>query len=129
MSDPHDDNNTVDLTEPAHVEEETTTPTASNPLPPDTDAHSSTIPAATSAGARGEWRGGEVKGSLKSASWKSVTPDFAAPLPFQSMIIVEEFEVEGSEWSGKAWQMVTTYVCRPGERSVEHFEECRRRGM
>lgn len=94
----------ADVSEP-EVEEETT-PTATNPAPPSVEVEQVDItedPEDTVSG-----NGQQVKASFRSASWKSVTPEFTAPLPFQSMIIIEEFDVEGAQWSGKAWQMVTT---------------------
>lgn len=91
--------------------EEETTPTATNPTPPTAASAASDLPVPSvdiSEPEDPEAKRGEVKASFRSASWKSVTPEFTAPLPYQSMIIVEEFEVEGAAWSGKAWQMVTT---------------------
>ncbi|EJT46874.1 hypothetical protein A1Q1_04386 [Trichosporon asahii var. asahii CBS 2479] len=99
----------ADVPEP-EVEEETT-PTATNPAPPSVEVEQVDItedPEDTVSG-----NGQQVKASFRSASWKSVTPEFTAPLPFQSMIIIEEFDVEGAQWSGKAWQMVTTTATDP----------------
>lgn len=95
---------------PIEVEEqeEETTPTATNPTPPTAPAAPSVEVSHADISEDPEAKRGEVKASFRSASWKSVTPEFTAPLPYQSMIIVEEFEVEGPQWTGKAWQMVTT---------------------